>query len=87
LSDDYVFDRNADTWVRANDLAELKPFFRTRDLRRTTRFAEVLLIAGMLAILVAPLFAEFVMMAALASAIVAYRASTVSRMALMTSSG
>jgi hypothetical protein len=95
LSDDYVFDRTAQTWVPAHDLAELKSFFQTRTLRRTTRVTEVLLVVAMMSFFVVPLFAEFVLMAALASAIVAYRqrerrcdaASTVSRIALLTRSG
>ena len=95
LSDDYIFDRTVNTWVRAEDLAELRFFFRTRTLRRTTRFTEVLLVAGMLSFLLAPVFAELVLMAALAFAIVANRqrarrrdtASMVSRIALLTRSG
>jgi hypothetical protein len=95
LSDDYIFDRTLNNWVRAEDLAELRFFFRTRTLRRTTRFTEVLLVAGMLSFFVTPMFAEFVLMAALAFAIVAYRqrarrrdtASMVSRIALLTRSG
>ena len=94
LSDDYLYDRTVNTWVRAEDLAEMKSFFRKRTLRRTTRFTEALLVAGMLSFFVTPLFAEFVLMGALASAIVAYRqrvrrrdaASTVSRIALLTRS-
>jgi hypothetical protein len=36
-SDDYVFDRHADAWVCARQLAELKGFFRKQKARRMQR--------------------------------------------------
>jgi hypothetical protein len=64
LSDDYLFDRAADTWVQARDLAELRLFFRQRIARNVTRAMWVLVLAAMLLFFVAPMFAELLLLAA-----------------------
>jgi len=64
LSGDYVFDRNADTWVCAREKAELKAFFRKQKARRTQRVTWALLVIAALTHFVAPISGLFVVVAA-----------------------
>lgn len=73
LSDDYLFDKARETWVRARDLPELMAFFRRRTVELTERAIGVLLVGAMLSAFVVPLFATLLLVGAGVCSILGYR--------------